>query len=76
MVSKPAAHSLGLVLEEVTLCSGNCEALQNVSSLVLCLERLFFLITQKNRVFSSPMWFRVFCYWGFFLFVFLQHAGA
>lgn len=76
MLSKSAVHSLGLVLEEVTLL-GTVEHCKNISSLVLCLERLFFLITQINCVFSSPVWFECFVVaGGFLLRFFLQHAGA
>lgn len=59
MLSKPAVHTLELVLEEVTLLR-TVEHCKNIFSLGLCLERLFFLITQINCVFSSPVWFECF----------------
>lgn len=64
------------MLGEVTLL-GTVEHCKNISSLVLCLERLLFLIRQINYVFSSPVWFECFVVAGGFLFrFFLQCAGA
>lgn len=59
MLSKSAVHRLGLVLEKVTLL-GTVEHYKNISSLVLCLERLFFLITQINCMFLSLVRFECF----------------